>query len=136
MCVRDRMVATWKAVWGSAGCCDRRVGYRCGGRWFGLSSTLREGLLSTLGDDVSGIVAVLVGWLTAVSKMSASCRKAWSCSDPSCANGVVGDGFCNAWIKSLVAKMAASALDVLGISKAWGKNSIVLMILAAAVLDT
>jgi hypothetical protein len=112
----------------------RLLGQPC---WIAIStlgeglSTLGDGLGGTLG-DVSWVATLLVVLLTVVSKMSASWRKAMSCAEPSCAKGVAGDGFCNVWIKSLASKIAASAVEVFGISKDLGKNSIVSTILAAA----
>lgn len=66
------------------------MGYQYRGRGSGVTSTLREGLLGTLG-DVSLLAPVVVVLLTVVSKMSASCCKAMSCSEASCLNGIAGD---------------------------------------------
>ena len=93
------------------------------------NGTLGGGMgAATLGTDAIGCcgcaaggVATLgaetVGLSTAMAKMLASWRRAWSWLSPSAGNGVAGVGCNSAWVRSLAASRAASADDVFGITE-------------------
>ena len=93
------------------------------------NGTLGGGMgAATLGTDAIGCcgcaaggVATLgagtVGLSTAMAKMRASWRRAWSWLSPSAGNGVAGVGCNSAWVRLLAASRAASADDVFGITE-------------------
>ena len=93
------------------------------------NGTLGGGMgAATLGTDAIGCVgcaaggvatlgAETVGLSTAMAKMLASWRRAWSWLSPSAGNGVAGVGCNSAWVRSLAASRAASADDVFGITE-------------------
>ena len=94
------------------------VGYRCGGLLGGCTLvdglvTFGAGVVGTLGARLGVGVNFDGGW-TASAKMCASWHNASSCAEPKVANSAAGAGCCSTWMRSLAAKMAASALEVLG----------------------
>ena len=65
------------------------------------------------------------GGVLAWAKMSANCLSAFTWASPMVVNGVLGCGFCRAAVRSRAASVTASAEEVVGIEKSFGKNSTV-----------
>ena len=86
----------------------------------------------SLGDDVGATVGC---WLT-VSKMVANfVRAAWFSSRIG-ESGEAWLGFCSAWMSSLAASVAASALEVLGMATCFGNHFSVWLTHSARVSGT
>jgi hypothetical protein len=58
-----------------------------------------------------------------------------ACDVPGCLKGVVGVGFCNAWVRSSASMVAVSALDIPGTLQCCGENSIVYMMRSCPVVE-
>jgi hypothetical protein len=65
---------------------------------------------------------VIFGCAVAIGKMLASCLSATNCALQIVANGVAGAEFCNAFVSSFAAIVAALVHDILGISVLEGKK--------------